>query len=105
MVTNLTENAVRYARPAIAFELREVDGSALLAVADDGPGVPATDRERIFERFTRLDTARGSGTGGAGLGLAIVQEVVTEHGGRVWVEDHPGGGARFVVDFGGAEAP
>lgn len=105
MVTNLTENAVRHARSAISFELREVDGSALLAVSDDGPGVPATDRERIFERFARLDTARGSGTGGAGLGLAIVQEVVTEHGGRVWVEDHRDGGARFVVDFGGAEAP
>jgi signal transduction histidine kinase len=69
----------------------------VLAVRDDGAGVAGVDRARVFERFTRLDDARARGTGGSGLGLSIVAQVVTAHGGSVTVDDAPGGGARFTV--------
>jgi signal transduction histidine kinase len=75
-----------------------VDGEkAVLSVSDDGPGVPASERERIFERFTRLDASRDRSTGGTGLGLAISREIVAAHGGTITVED----GARFVVQLPG----
>ena len=67
-----------------------------LAVSDDGGGVPEADRERVFDRFARLDDARDRDSGGSGLGLAIVRELVTRHGGRVWLED-AGPGTRAVV--------
>jgi signal transduction histidine kinase len=66
-------------------------------VADDGPGVPAAERTRVFQRFVRLDDARARADGGAGLGLAIVAEVVAAHGGTVDVVDGPLGGALFRV--------
>ena len=64
---------------------------------DDGPGVAETDRERIFERFVRLDGARARAAGGGGLGLAIVAEIVAAHGGTITVGTSPLGGARFEV--------
>ena len=69
----------------------------MLDVADDGPGVPPDQRARVFERFVRLDDARARADGGAGLGLAIVAEVVAAHGGTVDVVDSPLGGALFRV--------
>jgi signal transduction histidine kinase len=69
----------------------------VLRVADDGPGVPAADRERIFERFVRLDDARSRDEGGAGLGLAIARDLVLAHGGSLAVGEAPGGGALFEV--------
>jgi signal transduction histidine kinase len=69
----------------------------VLTVADDGPGVPEGDRERVFERFVRLDDARARDDGGAGLGLAIVREIVSRHGGTITLGDAPGGGALFTV--------
>lgn len=74
-----------------------------LVVEDDGPGVPEADRLRIFDRFARVDQARSRDQGGAGLGLAIVAQVVHGHGGSVWVEPGSSGGARFVVEV--PEAP
>jgi signal transduction histidine kinase len=68
-----------------------------LQVRDDGPGIPAADRERVFERFTRLDQARARDTGGAGLGLAIGHEIATRHGGTLTVDDSPAGGARLIL--------
>ena len=68
---------------------------AELTVADDGPGVPPADRDRIFERFTRLDDARSARDGGAGLGLAIARDIAARHGGTLTVEGPPG--ARFVL--------
>lgn len=83
----------------MSVELRAAPDTVTLVVEDDGPGVPPADRERIFERFTRLDDARSRANGmfgGTGLGLAIVKEIVDAHGGRVTVEDGAAG-ARFVV--------
>ncbi len=97
VVRNLTDNAIRHARTRIAFALRESDGSVVLAVEDDGQGVPAEDRERVLERFVRLDHARARDEGGAGLGLAIVSELVRAHGGSVVVGTGGLGGARVEV--------
>jgi signal transduction histidine kinase len=77
------------------------DHSVRVCVDDSGPGIPPADRDRIFERFARGPGTAGSrGAGvGTGLGLALVQEHVRLHGGRVWVTDSPTGGARFVVEL------
>jgi signal transduction histidine kinase len=87
----------------VSVSLANSGGFVLLEVTDDGPGVPAEDRERIFDRFVRLDEARGRDAGGAGLGLAITREIVVAHGGEVAVADAPGAGARFVVRLPAAE--
>jgi signal transduction histidine kinase len=98
VVRNLLENAQRHASSSVSVELLgSGNGKVRLVVADDGPGVPADQREHIFERFTRLDSARDRDHGGAGLGLAITRAVVRASGGDVTVEDRAGGGARFVV--------
>jgi signal transduction histidine kinase len=73
-------------------------GRILVTVTDDGPGIPAGDRERVFERFTRLDDARARDDGGSGLGLAIVRELVRRHGGRVRLLDAPSGGPGLLVE-------
>jgi signal transduction histidine kinase len=95
-VRNLVDNAARHARTTLAFSLAESDGHAVLAVTDDGPGISPGDARRVFERFTRLDAARG-GDGGAGLGLAIAREIVTRHGGTIEVDTGYESGARVVV--------
>jgi signal transduction histidine kinase len=82
-VGNLVDNAVRHARTQVEVTARVDQGWAVISVSDDGPGIAAEDRERVFERFTRLDDARGRGSGGAGLGLAIVRELVVRAGGTV----------------------
>lgn len=99
VVRNLVDNAERHATGAVRLSVAERDGRVALVVADDGPGIAAADRLRVFGRFTRLDDARARHTGGYGLGLAIVHQVVTAHGGGVTIEEPPGGGARFVVDL------
>lgn len=96
VVRNLSDNALRYAKARVSFSVAEEGSWCVLSVADDGPGIPEPDRQRIFERFVRLETARSHEGAGAGLGLAIVRETVAAHGGQVWAEDaRPG--ARFVV--------
>jgi signal transduction histidine kinase len=94
---NLGKNARRHARSRVEWTLTANDGTAVVHVDDDGPGVPVAERERIFERFVRLDAARSRADGGSGLGLAIVAEVVAAHAGMVEVTDSPLGGARFTV--------
>lgn len=96
-VSNLADNAVRHARARVGVSLEETTDAAVLAVADDGPGVPVADAERIFERFTRLDDARTAGAGGAGLGLAIARGVATRHGGTLELDLEAPAGARFVL--------
>lgn len=97
VVTNLLDNAGRYADSAIDITLRAQDEVAILTVDDDGPGIPEHLREEVLRRFVRLDDSRERGTGGAGLGLAIVSEIVRTHAGEIEVADSPSGGARFRV--------
>ena len=97
IVSNLLDNAVRHARDRIVVTLAELPGERVeLAVSDDGPGVPPADRDRVFQRFTRLDDARSGRDGGAGLGLAIARDIAARHGGTLTV-DHQQPGARFVL--------
>jgi signal transduction histidine kinase len=105
VVRNLVDNARRHARSRVLVTAGREGDMAVLEVADDGPGVPAADRARVFERFVRLDDARARSDGGSGLGLAIVAEVVAAHGGSVEVTDAPGGGALFRVRIPAAAAP
>lgn len=100
VVRNLVDNAARHAASRIAVSVAETGDDVVVVVEDDGPGIPAADRQRVFERFVRLDEARARDAGGSGLGLAIVREVVTGQGGSVVVEPSALGGARFVVRLG-----
>jgi signal transduction histidine kinase len=95
VVHNLLDNAARHARSKVVVTLSETATHVTLRVLDDGPGIPDRDRVRVFERFARLDADRGRDGGGAGLGLAIVHDVVAAHGGSVAVENVPG--AAFTV--------
>jgi signal transduction histidine kinase len=97
VVRNLVDNACRHARSTVVVSVRRDGAYASLDVGDDGPGVPPDQRARVFERFVRLDDARARADGGAGLGLAIVAEVVAAHGGTVDVTGSPLGGALFRV--------
>jgi two-component system, OmpR family, sensor histidine kinase MtrB len=100
VVANLLDNAERHGGGVTRLAVLHRDGRARLEVEDAGPGVPAELREQIFERFARGRRAgdRGHDTG-SGLGLALVAQHVKQHGGTVWVEQRPGGGARFVVEL------
>lgn len=83
-LANLVDNALRYARSGVLVRaVAEDDGWAVLEVTDDGPGIPEADRDRVFERFVRLDADRGRAGGGTGLGLAIAREIARAHGGDV----------------------
>ncbi|GGY87975.1 sensor histidine kinase [Streptomyces poonensis] len=97
VLANLLDNARRHARERIDVTLRAEGEWAVLEVADDGAGVPEDQRERIFERFVRLDEARSRDDGGAGLGLAIARDVAAGHGGTLTVRQAPRGGALFVL--------
>jgi signal transduction histidine kinase len=97
LLTELLDNARRLARHKVRVQVARTGGQAELSVADDGEGIDEADRERIFDRFTRLDTARSRNRGGSGLGLAIVHNIVSDHQGTVHVEDSSLGGACFVV--------
>ncbi len=101
MVRNLLDNAVRHAASTIAVTLNEsTEGAITLAVADDGPGIDADDRERVFDRFVRLDAARTRHDGGTGLGLAITRDIVERHGGTITLDEAGAdAGARFVVNL------
>lgn len=100
-VANLLDNAGRHARTSVRVAVHDRDGRARVLVDDDGPGIPTADRERVFERFTRLDEhrARDGQAGGAGLGLSLVRGIVDRHGGTARVETAPLGGARVVIDL------
>lgn len=91
VLVNLLDNGVRYARSEVTVSVRVHRAGALLRVRDDGPGVPANKRERVFDRFYRLDTARSRELGGTGLGLPIVREIVNAHGGSVILRDNEPG--------------
>lgn len=96
LFTNLLDNAERYARDEIAVRLRVEP--ARVNIVDDGPDIPMEDRELVFERFTRLDSSRDRGAGGAGLGLALARGIATLHAGSLELADS-GRGAHFVARF------
>jgi signal transduction histidine kinase len=99
LVRNLTDNAARHANSTVVLALRKYEREVVLTIDDDGDGIPPSERERIFERFVRLEEARDRDSGGSGLGLAIVAEIVAAHGAAVAVLESPNGGVRFEVRF------
>src|ERR1017187_3891011 len=100
-VANLVRNALVHtpAGSPVEVALQAQNGHAEIDIIDHGPGVPAAQRDRIFERFHRADPLRSRDQGGSGLGLSIATAVVTAHGGRISVTDTPGGGATFRIEF------
>ncbi|PYO61034.1 MAG: hypothetical protein DMD70_07530 [Gemmatimonadetes bacterium] len=101
MLLNLLDNAVKYgpAGQTVTLGLTVDEGRARICVDDQGPGIPAADRERIWDQFWRLERDRGSAVAGTGIGLSVVRELVALHGGRAWAEDAPGSGGRFVIEL------
>lgn len=91
LVRNLTDNAARHATTTVWLGTEQRNGSAVIVVRDDGPGLPAGERERVFERFVRLDESRTRDTGGAGLGLSVARAIARDHGGDLVVADSTGG--------------
>ncbi len=102
---NLTDNAARHARTQIVVSCSSTPQGALLVVSDDGPGVPVDQRDRVLQRFVRLDTDRARTDGGSGLGLAIAAEIVAAHHGALTVGESPTGGAQFTVSLPPTVAP
>jgi len=117
ILLNLIDNAVKYGPPGqtVAIEVHLMDAqtpdgadgkgdtaAVQLRVEDQGPGIAWRDKERIWERFVRLDRESKSAVAGTGIGLAVVRELTRLHGGKAWVEVPPGGGARFVIELPGA---
>lgn len=107
IVLNLLDNAVKYGRDGQTITVRVVRGGdeILLSVDDEGPGIPPRDRRRVFDPFERLDRRGAPRTSGAGIGLAVVRDLVIAHAGRVWIEDAPGRGARVSIALRAVEAP
>ena len=99
VMRNLGDNAARHASSRIILAARQHNRTVEITVTDDGPGVPVSERERVFERFARLDEARQTSAGGTGLGLAIARDIVHRHGGSIFIEETEGGGATFVVSL------
>jgi signal transduction histidine kinase len=95
-VRNLIDNSARHAAHDVTISLATTNGMAELVIGNDGPPIPAADRERIFDRFVRLDDSRSRTDGGSGLGLAIAREIVTAHGGTLTVDDLGRGAAMRI---------
>ncbi|GAA1120543.1 HAMP domain-containing sensor histidine kinase [Kribbella jejuensis] len=104
LIRNLLDNAMRYARTTVTVRIEESAGYVVLQVDDDGPGIQPADRDRVFDRFTRLDEARSRDAGGAGLGLAIAQEIAHRHNSTLTTTESPNGGARFTLTIPSAPA-
>ena len=106
-VRNFLENAVRHAESRVTVALAEHDGAGqlTLSIEDDGPGIASEARERVFERFARLSESRSRDGGGVGLGLAITRDIVSRHGGEIFVDPAYEAGARFVVRLPTGPAP
>lgn len=118
MLRNIVDNAVRYARTTITATITVTDpatGTATpkpagpaenvrIDIDDDGPGIPAEDRTRVFDRFVRLDDSRDRHTGNSGLGLAIAREITLAHHGQIAITQSPAGGTRVTIVLPGAAA-
>lgn len=101
VLTNLLANAARFAPKSseVTVEVREQDSKIRVSVIDRGEGVPESLREKIFDRFYRIDNSRNRETGGSGLGLAIAKSIIDAHCGKIWVDETPGGGATFIFEL------
>jgi signal transduction histidine kinase len=99
VIANLVDNAARHARSGVRVIVSRRDDTARLVVDDDGPGIPESERQRVFERFARLDDARARDAGGAGLGLSLARAIAERHHGGVAIDDAPLGGARLIVEL------
>jgi two-component system OmpR family sensor kinase len=101
VLTNLLANAARFAPngSVVTVRLSATEQYAQVSVIDRGEGIPESLRKQVFERFYRADNSRNRETGGSGLGLAIAQSIVTAHGGKIWAEETPGGGATFTFEI------
>lgn len=95
-IHNLVSNASRYGNTKVSIHFETRENAHFIIVDDDGPGIPLEERQRIFSPFTRLDNSRTRQTGGYGLGLAIVRRIVRWHKGKIWVDESPDGGSRFM---------
>jgi two-component system phosphate regulon sensor histidine kinase PhoR len=101
IIVNLVDNAAKYGPEGqtITLRVQRRNRSALLSVSDEGPGVPTSERNRIWEPYRRLERDQDGREPGTGIGLTVVAKLAAQQGGRVWVESAEGGGARFVVEF------
>jgi signal transduction histidine kinase len=97
LVRNLLDNAVRHATSTVTVTLIPDNDHVDVIVDGDGPGIPVDQRERVFDRFTRLDDGRSHDAGGTGLGLAVAAAAAHAQGGDITAHDAPGGGARLHV--------
>ena len=105
VIRNLLDNAARHATSRVDVTVKCARDRAVLTVADDGPGIPAADRHRVFDRFVRLDTSRSRRGGGSGLGLSIAAEIVAAHHGEITITDRPGSGTVMTVQLPAANTP
>ncbi len=103
VIRNLVRNAIEHtaADGLVAVGASDGGGKLRVTIDDDGPGIPASERERVFDRFYRADPSRSRASGGSGLGLAIARAIVQAHGGRIWATDSPAGGARIAFEIPG----
>ena len=101
VLTNLLANASRFAPNSseVTVEIKDLNDKIRVSVVDRGEGVPESLREKIFDRFYRIDNSRNRETGGSGLGLAIAKSIIDAHGGKIWVDQTPGGGATFSFEL------
>ena len=97
MFRNILDNAIRYAEHRVVIAATSTAETIQVEISDDGPGIPVAERERVFDRFVRLDTSREHTTGSTGLGLAIAKEIATAHGATIAITEAPGGGTRVVI--------
>jgi signal transduction histidine kinase len=105
LVRNIVDNAVRYASRQVRISVIDSPPEGVgIEIADDGPGIPAAERERVFDRFVRLDASRDRATGSSGLGLAIAQEIASAHDGSITIDEAPAGGALVAIRLPRAEA-
>jgi signal transduction histidine kinase len=101
LLLNLLDNAIKYGPrgQTVTVRLETLPGVFRLAVEDEGPGIPASERSRVFEPFARIDHDARSRVAGTGIGLSVVRDIATAHAGRVWIESARSGGARVVVEM------
>ncbi len=104
VIRNLVRNAAEHTSPGGSIHVAATptaNGSVRIGVSDDGPGIPLGERDRVFVRFHRVERARDRRSGGTGLGLAIARAIVEAHGGHIWADDSPAGGARITFELPG----